>query len=140
MKEEVESQSRVVSTCLDEVRAVVSSGSEYLSRDEVTSLERNAKSLRTRYERASERTDLLLRRLMAAGDELSKFTSEVNIFSTWMEKAERGLEERERAIPDPQTTRDFVSDVIAHQADLRFITMAAHKFFAESKVRLLLFK
>lgn len=31
------------------------------------------------------------------------------------------------------TIRDFVSDVIAHQADLRFITMAAQKFVDESK-------
>ena len=29
-------------------------------------------------------------------------------------------------------TREFVSDVIAHQADLRFITMAAQKFEDES--------
>lgn len=31
------------------------------------------------------------------------------------------------------STRDFISDVIAHQADLRFITMAAQKFADEGK-------
>lgn len=35
------------------------------------------------------------------------------------------------------TIRDFVSDVIAHQADLRFITMAAQKFVDQSKEYLL---
>lgn len=73
MKEELESQQRTVSNCLEQVRIVVSTGGEYLSRDEVLSLERNGKALRTRYDRANDRTDKLLRRLTSAKDELNKF-------------------------------------------------------------------
>lgn len=73
VKEELESQSRSISNCLDQVRIIVTTGGEYLSRDEVISLERNGKALRTRYDRANDRTDKLLRRLTAAKDELSKF-------------------------------------------------------------------
>lgn len=51
----------------------MTTGGEYLSRDEVYSLEKNGKFLRTRYDRAVDRTDKLLRRLTAAKDELNKF-------------------------------------------------------------------
>lgn len=59
----------------------------------------------------------------------------------WLEKARRSLDDRERSLAtlnkmdaSNESTREFVSDVIAHQADLRFITMAAQKFVDESKV------
>lgn len=59
-----------------------------------------------------------------------------------MESAYRTLEEKEAALSklknlpgQSEGVREFVSDVIAHQADLRFITMAAQKFVDESKVR-----
>lgn len=140
MKEEIDSQARPVTSCLDQVRQVVATGSEYLSRDEISNLERKGKSLRTRYDRANERTDKLLRRLLAARDELTKFKNDLTIFTTWMEKAQKTLEEKEKSISNLnkmdgsfESTRDFVSDVIAHQADLRFITMAAQKFIDESK-------
>lgn len=62
-----------MSNCLEQVRVVVTTGGEYLSRDEVYSLEKNGKLLRTRYDRTTDRTDKLLRRLTAAKDELNKF-------------------------------------------------------------------
>lgn len=65
----------------------------------------------------------------------------MNVFVSWLDKARRTLEDRERNLTSlnkldasGDSTREFVSDVIAHQADLRFITMAAQKFFDESKV------
>lgn len=67
--------------------------------------------------------------------------NELNTFNTWMEGAYRTLEDKEAALsklnslPDQsEDVREFVSDVIAHQADLRFITMSAQKFVDESKV------
>ena len=68
------------------------------------------------------------------------YRNEITSFSTWLDKARRTLEDKERSLSDlnkltmsTDTTRDFISDVIAHQADLRFITMAAQKFVDESK-------
>jgi dystonin len=66
--------------------------------------------------------------------------SEMSTFSTWLGKALQSLDERERSLGSlhrSDSTKEFVSDVIAHQADLRFITMAAQKFIDESKVSLL---
>lgn len=66
--------------------------------------------------------------------------SELEVFSTWLQTSRRTLEDKERALSDLtrlssqfESIRDFVSDVIAHQADLRFISMAAQKFVDESK-------
>ncbi|XP_074102796.1 dystonin-like protein short stop isoform X15 [Cotesia typhae] len=140
VKEDIETHSRPVSACLDQVRQVVITGSDVLSSDEVSSLEKNGRSLKTRYDRATDRTERLLKRLNGARDELSKFKNEIFSFSAWLDKARRVLEDKERSLSDlnkltasTDPTRDFISDVIAHQADLRFITMAAQKFVDESR-------
>jgi hypothetical protein len=73
VKDDLDAHSRPVASCLDQVRQVVASGGDVLSSDEVSTLEKNGRSLKTRYERAVDRTDKLLRRLTAACDELSKF-------------------------------------------------------------------
>lgn len=140
IKEGIEAHNRPVSSCLDQVRQVVITGSDVLSSDEVASLEKNGQSLKNRYHRASDRTDRLLKRLGGASDEFIKFKNEITSFSTWLDNSRRILEEKERSVSDlkklhssTNTTRDFISDVIAHQADLRFITMAAQKFVDESR-------
>lgn len=68
------------------------------------------------------------------------YRTELSLFCTWMDKARRTLEDKEKLLSDlnklsssAESTRDFVSDVIVHQADLRFITMSAQKFVDESK-------
>lgn len=73
IKDDLESHTRPVTACLDQIRQVVVSGGDVLSAAEVSALEKNGRSLKTRYERASDRSDKLLRRLAAARDELSKF-------------------------------------------------------------------
>ena len=130
-----------VAHCGDQVRQLVLTAGDVLSKSEVSALERSGRNLKTRYEKAMDRTDALLKRLITARDELSKLEAELNIFSAWLSKARRTLEDKERALSDLQrletsieSTKEFVSDVIAHQADLRFINMSAQKFFDESKV------
>lgn len=82
----------------------------------------------------------MLKKLSNARDELDKLRAELDTFTNWLQGARRTLEEKERALSDltrlssqSDSIRDFVSDVIAHQADLRFIAMAAQKFVDESK-------
>ncbi|XP_053979642.1 dystonin isoform X38 [Hylaeus volcanicus] len=140
IKEDLEAHARPVSTCLDQIRQVVLTGSNVLSSEEVSTLERNGRSLKTRFDKASDRTERMVKRLIAARDELVKFKNELSTFSHWLDNARRVLEEKEHSLSDlnrlnssTDATRDFISDVIAHQADLRFITMAAQKFVDESK-------
>ncbi|XP_076544870.1 dystonin-like protein short stop isoform X30 [Osmia lignaria lignaria] len=140
IKEDLEAHSRPVSSCLDQIRQVVLTGSNVLSSEEVSTLEKNGRSLKTRFDRASDRTERMVKRLIAARDELVKFKNELSTFSHWLDNARRVLEEKEHSLTDlnrlnssTDATRDFISDVIAHQADLRFITMAAQKFVDESK-------
>lgn len=73
VKEDIEAHARPISSCLDQIRQVVVTGSEVLASSELSSLEKNGRSLKSRFERASDRVDRLLRRLTAARDELAKF-------------------------------------------------------------------
>ncbi|XP_030078527.1 dystonin isoform X15 [Drosophila hydei] len=140
IKDEIESQQRPVATCLEQIRQIVLTGGDVLSAPEVTTLENSGRELRSRVDRVNDRTVRLLRRLEAGRDELTKLRSELDIFSDWLQLARRTLEDKERSLSDltrlasqADTIREFVSDVIGHQADLRFITMAAQKFVDESK-------
>lgn len=125
---------------MEQIRQIVLTGGDVLSAPEITALENSGRELRSRVDRANDRTFRLLKRLESARDELSKLQSEMEIFSTWLQTARRELEDKERSLSDlnrlaaqSDSIREFVSDVIAHQADLRFITMAAQKFVDESK-------
>jgi len=55
------------------MRIIVSTGVDLLSSVEVTNLEKNGKQLKSRFDRANDRTEKLLRRLTSARDELTKF-------------------------------------------------------------------
>lgn len=141
IREDLDQHAPQVSHCGDQVRQLVLTGGDVLSKSEVSALEKSGRNLKTRYDKAVDRSDRLLRKMLAARDELSKLKGELYNFSSWLDKARRILEDKERGLSDLQrldasadSTKEFVSDVIAHQADLRFITMSAQKFFDESKV------
>ncbi|CAH1991991.1 unnamed protein product [Acanthoscelides obtectus] len=140
IRDDLDQHSGQVSHCGDQVRQLVLTAGDILSKSEVSALEKSSRNLKSRFDKAVDRTERLLRRLMTARDELSKLKSELTIFSNWLGKARRILEDKERALSDIQrlessvdSTKEFVSDVIAHQADLRFITMSAQKFVDEGK-------
>lgn len=144
IKDDLDQHLGQVSHCGDQVRQLVLTAGDVLSKSEVSALEKRGRNLKTRYDKALDRSERILRRMLTAKDELSKLRSELNNFSSWLNKARRILEDKERALSDLQrldssadSTKEFVSDVIAHQADLRFITMSAQKFVDESKVSLL---
>jgi dystonin len=140
VRDDLDQHSSQVVHCGDQVRQLVLTAGDVLSKSEVSALEKSGRNLKTRYDKAVDRTDRLLRKLLSAKDELSKLKGELNIFSDWLGKARRILEDKERALSDLQrldssadSTKEFVSDVIAHQGDLRFINMSAQKFFDEGK-------
>ena len=130
---------RPLGTCLDNVRQVVSQGVDALSREELDSLHEAATSLKKRYDRCVDQADATHRRLTTASEELAKYDKEMVLFVTWLKQATKILQEKERLCSDlnkiknhEQGCRDFLGDVIAHQADLRFIQMAVQKFMDES--------
>ncbi|CAB3229877.1 unnamed protein product [Arctia plantaginis] len=140
IKDDLESHQRQVSACADQAKQLLVSGGDVLAPHEVAALERGVRQLKQRCDKCTDKCDKMLRRLAAARDELGKFGNELTTFNTWMEGAYRTLEDKEAALsklnslPDQsEDVREFVSDVIAHQADLRFITMSAQKFVDESK-------
>ncbi|XP_071632830.1 uncharacterized protein [Temnothorax longispinosus] len=100
IKEDLESHSRSVSSCLDQIRQVVLTSSNVLFSDEVSTLEKNGRFLRTRFDKALDRTDKLLKRLIGARNELTKFKNELTTYSIWLDKARSVLEEEERSLSD----------------------------------------
>lgn len=73
IKEEIESQQRSVSGVGEQARQLVVTGGTALAARETDALERGAKQLRDRADRASAKASSMLRRLQAAKDELNKF-------------------------------------------------------------------
>lgn len=139
VRDDLESHTRPVNGCLDQVRQIVTHGGEFLADEEIRALESKGTELKMRYDRATDQTEKLLRKVSTALDELQKFRTEISNFKTWMAKSTKLAEDKERLLANlsrvqanADSTREFVSDVIAHQADLRFITMAAQKFVDES--------
>ena len=79
--------------------------------------------------------------MLSALEELSKFRGEMGTFRTWMEKAYKVLEDKERQLANlnklqgnTDDIKSFVSDVMTHGADLKFLTMSGQKFVDLSKV------
>ncbi|XP_067629140.1 microtubule-actin cross-linking factor 1 isoform X10 [Eurosta solidaginis] len=140
IKEEIDGQQRPVSSCLEQIRQIVLTGADVLSAPEVSTLENAGRELRARVDRVSDRASRLLRRLETVRDELTKICGELNIFFSWLQEARRKLEDKEQSLVDlknissnSESIREFVNDVIGHQADLRFITMSAQRFVDGSK-------
>lgn len=140
IKEDIDTQSRPVASCLEQVRQLVLTGGDVLSAPEVAGLESSGRELRARVDKAQDRTGKLLRRLGGARDELGKLRSELDTFTSWLQTSRRTLEDKENTLSDlnqlsnqSESVKEFHGDVIAHQADLRFITMSAQKFVDECK-------
>ncbi|GBM86483.1 Dystonin [Araneus ventricosus] len=140
VKQELEDNQRAVMSAVDQAQQLVEQGQEVLSKEELHNLQKNADNLKKRYNRANDEGDKLLRRLNAALEELRKFSNELINFMEWLKDSHIKQNEKERSIVDLEHLKEnadsykaFSSDAIAHQADLRFITMAAQKFVDESK-------
>ncbi|CAL1283114.1 unnamed protein product [Larinioides sclopetarius] len=140
IKQELEDNQRAVMSAVDQAQQLVEQGQEVLSKEELHNLQKNADNLKKRYNRANDEGDKLLRRLNAALEELRKFSNELINFMEWLKDSHIKQNEKERSIVDLEHLKEnadsykaFSSDAIAHQADLRFITMAAQKFVDESK-------
>ncbi|XP_067144023.1 microtubule-actin cross-linking factor 1 isoform X6 [Centruroides vittatus] len=140
LRDDIEEHQKPILICLDQVSQVIEQGQELLSKEEIYQLQKDSDLLKRRYDALCIQSEKLLRRLSAALDELHKFSAELHSFSIWLTEANTLLIDNERSLGDLQHLRHnanayktFASDVIAHQADLRFITMAAQKFLDESK-------
>ena len=82
-----------------------------------------------------------MKRLLSAHEELVKFHSESTAFRNWMEKAFKILEDKEKQLANlgkvsgkPNDIKEFVTEVLTHRADLKFLTISGEKFVQLSKV------
>eukprot|EP00090_Calanus_glacialis_P003456 TRINITY_DN1255_c0_g1_i12.p1 TRINITY_DN1255_c0_g1~~TRINITY_DN1255_c0_g1_i12.p1 ORF type:complete len:5152 (+),score=1465.32 TRINITY_DN1255_c0_g1_i12:61-15516(+) len=140
IKDDVDEHNRPVNNTLDIIAELVETGADVLSSAELNKLQADGKQLKTRYDNVSNNSDRLLKRMVGALEELSKFRGEVSAFRNWMEKAYKVLEDKERQLANlnkvqgnTSEIKDFVSDVMTHGADLKFLTISGQKFVDLSK-------
>lgn len=140
IKQELEDNQRAVMSAIDQAQQLIEQGHDVLSKEELHNLQKNSDNLKKRYNKANDEGDKLLRRLNTALEELRKFSNELINFMEWLKESHVKQNEKERSLVDLDHLKEnadaykaFSSDAIAHQADLRFITMAAQKFVDESK-------
>ena len=141
IKSDVDDHNRPVNNTLDIIIELVETGSDVLSSAELNQLQGEGKKLRERYDFVADNSDKLLRRMLASMEELNKFRIEMTSFRTWMEKAYKVLEDKERQLANlnklqgnADGIKEFVSDVMTHGADLKFLTISGQKFIDLSKV------
>ncbi|XP_054709316.1 LOW QUALITY PROTEIN: microtubule-actin cross-linking factor 1, isoforms 1/2/3/4/5-like [Uloborus diversus] len=140
LKEELENQQSLITNCLDQMRQLAQRGLEVLSKEEINNLQKYLISLKKQYDSVLYECERLLRRLTAAYEELQKFRSELSTFKEWLKHAQQEFKAKESLLSilsdlekNSEIFKNFSSDVIVHQADLRFITMAAQRFIDESQ-------
>ena len=97
--------------------------------------------MKERYDHVADTSDKLVKRQVSALEEFIKFSSEMGAFKTWLEKAYKVLEDKERKLANLNNVqgniddiKEFVSDVMTHGADLKFLTISGQKFVDLSKV------
>ena len=143
IKEDVDEHNRPINNTLDIIAELVETGADVLSSAELNKLQSEGKNLKTRYDNVADNSDKLLKRLVAGLEELSKFRGEVSAFRSWLEKAYKILEDKEKQLADLRNAagntgdlKAFVSDVMTHGADLKFLTISGQKFVDLSKVNI----
>ena len=144
IKEDVDEHNRPINNTLDIIAELVETGADVLSSAELNKLQSEGKNLKSRYDNVADNSDKLLKRLVAGLEELSKFRGEVSAFRSWLEKAYKILEDKEKQLADLRNAagntgdlKAFVSDVMTHGADLKFLTISGQKFVDLSKVTIL---
>ena len=132
---------RPVNNTLDIIIELVETGADVLSASELNQLQGEGKKLKERYDFVSDNSDKLLKRMLSSIEELGKFRSEKGVFCTWMEKSYKILEDKERQLANlnklqgnTDDIKEFVSDVMTHGADLKFLTISGQKYVQLSKV------
>merc|ERR1711981_1546432 len=140
IKTDVDDHNRPVNNTLDIIAELVETGADVLSSAELNQLQAEGKQLKERYDHVSDCSDKLIKRQASALEEFNKFSSEMALFRTWLEKAYKILEDKERQLANLNKVQEslegfkaFVSDVMTHGADLKFLTISGQKFVDLSK-------
>lgn len=122
------------------MRQLVLTSGNVLSIAEVTTLENSGRQLRFRVDRAHDCTLKLIKHLTNSFDELDKLQGEMHDFSHWLQSAQQALENEHAYLSElnqlptqAMRIKDLQKEIIAHQADLRFITISTQKFVDEGK-------
>lgn len=111
-----------------------------LSVSEVAALENSGRNLRLRFDRSMDTTLTLTKHLNNGIDDLEKLHVEYRNFARWLNTVYANYEHERSLLSDLQQTTaqssridEMLKEIVARQADIRFITMSTQKFVDETK-------
>lgn len=138
---DVEEHNRPVNNTLDIIAELVDTGSDVLNAAELHQLQSDKNHLKQRYDFVSHNSDKLCRCMQSALEELKKYRTDMSGFKTWIEHAFNAMNDKERQLTSLRHVQEtanefktFISDVVAHGADLKLVSISCQKFLDLSKV------
>lgn len=140
IKNDIDLQSHPIASCLEQVRQLVLTSGNALSVSEVATIETASRNLRLRFDRSFDTTQTLTKHLTNGIDDLEKLQVEYRNFARWLNTIFGSYENERMLLADlkqttAQTSRidEMLKEIVARQADIRFITMSTQKFVDETK-------
>ncbi|KAH3699002.1 hypothetical protein DPMN_073948, partial [Dreissena polymorpha] len=113
---------------------------EELTPEQVTELQNLESVMKTSYGKVQKTCESRMKHLSTATDELTKFEAELKKFSSWLGTTEQELQRQIEAIQivDGVTRvkdqhKEMQSDIIAHTADLRYLSYPLKTYMEEAK-------
>ncbi|KAK7099742.1 hypothetical protein V1264_022800 [Littorina saxatilis] len=139
--EEIVSQQQPILSLMYKAEQLTENYQEELTPEQVTELTSQSAILKSALEKVSKTSERRLAHLNKASEELSKLEEEMGKFKQWMSSANKELTRQEECLqrfedlkPLADKQKALSSDVVSHQADLRFMSMASQKYMEEAKL------
>ncbi|XP_046365486.2 microtubule-actin cross-linking factor 1, isoforms 1/2/3/5-like isoform X11 [Haliotis rufescens] len=114
---------------------------EELTPEQVVEIQTMAAQLKKSLSKVVKSSETRLKHLSTALEELTKYETEHNKFLVWLTGAEKELDRQEECMqrfedlkPLADKQKSLLSDIVTHQADLRFMSMTSQKYMEEAKL------
>ncbi|KAK3581860.1 hypothetical protein CHS0354_032763 [Potamilus streckersoni] len=114
---------------------------EELTPEQVTELQQLEGTLKTSFSKVQKTCDNRVKHLTSAAEELTKFEAELKKFQTWLTSTEQELKGQEEAVKDLDNLKHMMEqhqelsdDIIAHGADVKYLSFAVQKYMEEAKL------
>ncbi|OWF34915.1 Dystonin [Mizuhopecten yessoensis] len=114
---------------------------EELTPEQVTEVQQLVSSLKATFGKVQKTADGRVKHLTTACNEVTKFEEEMTKFSDWLRETKNDLTTHQREVTNldrlkeiKEHQKDMMNDMISHQADIRFMSMAVQKYMEEAKL------
>lgn len=141
--EDIQAHQNPVLQTLQDAQQLIRQHSLTLPSDEQTKLTEKLSELRNRFDAINTESNARTIKIKFAAEDLPKLEEELGDFQTWLEGAEKSMDDLLRTRSSEalalrkqyNAVRNFTEDVISHAADLKFVVKGGQKYLDSAKVR-----